>query len=397
MAAVHYKRAIMTEVDRLASLLGQKRDELLCDWRQQVRSLPTAKDLTDPTLNDHIPHLLDELIVALGTQSNETIPEALANMSAYSHGLQRLEEQYDIIEVVAEYNVFRGCIHDLSCDNDIILQGKPFHILNRVLDGAIGLAVQTYATQQALEVRKHREEYLSFVAHDLRTPLNAISMTASVLERPLKNGSETKIDTPSLIRILRSNVNTLSSLVANILKENTGLLIETATKIEPRMFELWALVEDIIHDLQPIAETDICSISNDVPYDVTVYGDANLLRRVFRNLISNAIKYTPHGEVKVGAMMRGDDGSVECWVKDTGAGIPEERLERVFQKLETDPDRDDGMGLGLAIVETFIKAHNGEITVESKPGVGSTFHFFLPGPPTLKAPIKFQASHSFSQ
>ncbi len=372
----------MLEFENLASLLETNREALLADWREQVRSLPTAQRLPDPTLNDHIPHLLNELIIAFTAKSEETIPEALANMSAYSHGLQRLDEQYDIMEVVAEYNVLRGCIHDLACEHDILLQGKPFHILNRVLDGAIGLAVQTYATQQALVVRKHREEYLSFVAHDLRTPLNAISMAASVLERQTKSESPSKIDSPSLIKILRSNVDTLSILVANILTENTGLLTETTTKIEPRQFGLWALIEALIKDLGPIAEANECALSNQVSLEVTVYGDANLLRRVFRNLISNAIKYTPKGEVTIGAMKRGDDGSAECWVTDTGAGIPQDRLETIFHKLETDPERDDGLGLGLAIVETFIKAHNGDVTVESKEGVGSTFHVFLPGPPT---------------
>jgi len=367
----------MTET--FAKLLESNREILLSEWRSQVRSLPAAKELSDPKLNDHIPYLLDELASAIRSQSDETIPEALANMSAYSHGLQRLAEQYDIAEVVAEYNVLRGCIHDLACENDIILQGKLFHILNRVLDGAIGLAVQTYATQQALEVRKHREEYLSFVAHDLRTPLNAISMVSSVFEHQVTSSRGPNIDAPSLLKILRNNVNTLSLLIANILKENTGRLNETTTKVEPRLFELWALVEDVIHELLPI-KADECILSNEVAYDVIVFGDAGLLRRVFRNLISNAVKYTPLGEVKVGAMKHGSEGAVECWVTDTGAGIPEERLDKIFQKLETDPNRNDGLGLGLSIVETFIKAHNGEVRVESKEGVGSKFHILLPGP-----------------
>jgi len=368
-------------IDKFAKLLESKRESLLSDWRRQVRSLPAAKDLSNPRLNDHIPNLLDELIKAFELQSDETIPEALANMSAYSHGLQRLGDQFDIAEVVAEYNVLRGCIHDLACENEIVLQGRLFHTINRVLDGAIGLAVQTYATQQALEVRKHREEYLSFVAHDLRTPLNAISMATSVLERQTTNNIGERIDSLSLLKILRSNVGTLSLLVANILKENTGLLTDTTTKVEPRLFELWAVVEDVVQEFLPIKASE-CSLSNEVGYEVIVFGDANLLKRVFRNLVANAVKYTPLGEVKVGAMKRGSEGAVECWVADTGAGIPAERLEKIFQKLETDPDRNDGLGLGLSIVETFIKAHNGEVTVESKEGIGSTFHILLPGPAT---------------
>ena len=72
-------------------------------------------------------------------------------------------------------------------------------------------------------------------------------------------------------------------------------------------------------------------------------------------------------------------GAIECAVKDTGEGIPPERIERVFDKLETDPDPErQGMGLGLAIVKQAVEAHNGTVTVESSSGVGTTFRFTLP-------------------
>jgi two-component system phosphate regulon sensor histidine kinase PhoR len=370
---------------KFANLIESQREALLEEWRRQVRSLPSAKDLSDPRLNDHIPNLLDELVTALRVQPDESIPHALANMSAYSHGLQRLDQQFDLAEMVAEYNVLRGCIHDLAFEHEVALQGNPFRVLNRVLDGAIGFAVQTYATQQALEVRKHREEYLSFVAHDLRTPLNTISMITTVIERQTLSSSAPSIETPVLLKILRNNIGTLSSLVTNILNENTGLLTDTTIKVEPRFFELWALVEDIVQNLLPLKGKE-CNLSNEVSYDVVVYGDANLLRRVFQNLVANAIKFTPVGEIKIGAMNRGGEGAVECWVTDTGAGIPEERLAVIFQKLQTDSDRNDGLGLGLSIVETFVKAHNGEVTVESKEGIGSKFHILLPGPTRPEQP-----------
>ena len=96
-------------------------------------------------------------------------------------------------------------------------------------------------------------------------------------------------------------------------------------------------------------------------------------------MIANAIKYTPHGEVVIGARPTGAGGSLECWVSDNGAGIPENRLEIIFDKMETDPEREGGTGLGLAIVKTFVEAHGGKVTVESQEGIGSTFRFTLPG------------------
>jgi two-component system phosphate regulon sensor histidine kinase PhoR len=110
-----------------------------------------------------------------------------------------------------------------------------------------------------------------------------------------------------------------------------------------------------------------------------VYADAGLLKRVFQNLIANAIRHSPQGEVIIGARKLSADG-VECWVMDTGTGISAEMLEKVFDKSETDSQMDEGsgLGLGLAIVKTFVEAHGGNVTVESKEGVGSTFRFTLP-------------------
>ena len=342
----------ISDLDKLAALIKQEQTVLLSQWRQQVKELPSAKHLDTPTLNDHIPGLLDELAVALRSRSDETIPEALCVGTPPAHGLQRVQDGFDIEEVVAEYNILRGCIHDLADTNGLRMQGKPFHILNCVLDGAIGLAVQTFATKRALEVQQRREEYLAFVAHDLRTPLNAISMAARILERTLPGQGATAGST-QMLKTLRRNVQQLEGLVGKVIEENTNLETEIGIKLERRAFDLWPLVESLIHDLHPIAGTGSTHLINKVPEDLVVHADAGLLRRVFQNLIANAITYTPRGEVTIGARELGLEGAVECWVSDNGAGIPEELIEKVFDPLETDPQKDGGLGLGLAIVKTF--------------------------------------------
>src|SRR5688572_20020754 len=146
-----------------------------------------------------------------------------------AHGLQRVQDGFDIEEVVAEYNLLRGCIHDLAQEEGLSLQGKPFHILNRVLDGAIGRAVQMFASQQALQVRQRREEYLAFVAHDLRTPLSAISLATRVLEmaNPAAGASAAHAQ---MFKTLRRNVQHLDGLVGKVIEENTSHLSETGIK-----------------------------------------------------------------------------------------------------------------------------------------------------------------------
>ena len=368
---------IISDLGKLADLIQRDREALLSRWREQVEELPSARNLDVPTLNDHIPDLIDELATALQEKSDETIPEALYSGSPPVHGLQRVGDGFDIEEVVAEYNILRGCIHDLASENGLTLQGKPFRILNRVLDASIGIAVKTFADAVALEVRHRREDYLAFLAHDLRTPLSAIAMTTNVLERILPVAENGSTHT-QLFKTLHRNVQQVRGLVHKIIEENTKLLPEQEVKLVRRELDLWPLVESLIQDLDTLASGKNTRLTNQIPYEIVAFADAGLLRRVLQNLIANALDYTPGGEVVIGARKRTPEGSVECWVSDNGAGIPHERLDKVFDKAETDPGKQGGTGLGLAVVKAFVEAHDGTVSVESKEGTGSTFRFTLP-------------------
>lgn len=364
------------DLDQLCALVRREREALLARWRERVRQLPSAQHLDAPTLNDHVPRLIEELARAFETRSDETIAEALRAGSSSAHGSQRVLDGYDIEEVVAEYNILRGCVHDLAEANGVHMQGESFHILNRVLDGAIGLAVATFATQRALDIQQRREEYLAFVAHDLRTPLNAIAMAARVLE--LKSAATNDADAALMIKALRRNARQLEELVTKVLEENRNVQTEIGVKLERRTFDLWPLVEALVHDLHPVAGTASTSIVNRVPDDLVVFADASLARRIFQNLIANAIAYTPRGVVHVGAQTNVTDGTVECWVSDNGSGIPAELLSKIFEKGEGDPERPASTGLGLAIVKTFVEAHGGTVNARSDEGRGTTVRFTLP-------------------
>ena len=367
-------------LDELARLIDSHRDALLATWRAQVRELPSAQNLDAPTLNDHIPDLLAELTAALREGSRETIADALLEASPPAHGLQRVKDAFDIEEVVAEYNILRGCIHDLAEAHGLNMQGRPFRVLNRVLDGAIGAAVESFATQKALEVQQRREEYLAFVAHDLRTPLNAIALSGRALGVLLNRVDTEMPEARRMIKTLDRNVHHLETLVEKVIEENENLETEVGVKLERRQCDLWPLVEGLIHDLHPVAGTDSTRLTNAVNEDCVVFADASLLRRILQNLIANAIAYTPRGEVIIDAREKGAAGDVEIEVRDNGEGISPEHCLTVFDKHDSDPDRDGGLGLGLAIVKTFVEAHDGLVSVESQLGVGTTFRFTLPGP-----------------
>ena len=290
----------MSELADLAALIIDGRDGVLKSWRAQVRALPSARGLDVPTLNDHIPGLLVELGAALLAGQDVPIAEALLNASPTAHGLQRVQDDFDIEEVVAEYNVLRGCIHDLAGEHGVTLQGQPFHIINRVFDHAIGVALQTYATQKALEVRQRREEYLAFVAHDLRTPLNAIALVARIIEQTMP-GLDASGRAAQMVNALHRNVAQLEKLVGKVLEENTHLQTEIGIRLERRELYLWPLVEALVHDLFPVAGTGSTQVINDIPEDLVVFADADLLKRIFQNLLANAIRYTPRGRILITA------------------------------------------------------------------------------------------------
>ena len=379
------------DLNRLAALIKQEREDLLARWRQAVRRLPGAQDLDQPTLTDHIPALLEELSEALRLHDEARPMEVRLEDNPQAHGVQRLRVGFDLTEVVSEYNMLRDCLQDLAERHGLSLVGQAGHIINRVLDEAIGLAVSAYAEEKAEELQQRREEHLAFVVHDLRTPLAAIAMAARALEKKL-SGAIADDEFAMLLKTLLRNARRLEELVKQVVQEATRLDTDvnaaSPLKLERRELDLWPLVQRLIDDLSPLADAAGARLINAVPADCAVYADASLLTQVFQNLLANAINYTPHGEITVGAKevgANGTGGKVECWVQDTGAGIPAERLGNVFDKLETDRAEQSGMGLGLAIVKQFVEAHGGTVSVESTPGAGTTFRFTLPAQESIAA------------
>jgi len=368
--------ATSQDISNLAVLIRRDGELLLTRWRQQVKQLPSAKHLDVPTINDHIPDLLKDLADAFDIRSDATMADALQDGTPPAHGVQRVEDGFDIAEVVAEYNILRDCIYELAEANGLILQGTSFQILNRIFDKAIGLAVQSFADERATELQRRREDYLAFVAHDLRTPLSAISLATDLLEM-LHPAEDAEGEAMQMVTTLQRNVRNLQAMVEKILEENIHLATESGVNVVHRSFDLWPLVVSCAQALKPLADSGSTVLINRVPIELVVFADAELVRRILQNLISNAITYTRGGEVRIGAEATAD-GTVVCWVSDTGAGIPADKLPKVFAKGEGDPAKEGSSGLGLAIVKSFIEAHGGTVAIESEVGKGSTIRFTLP-------------------
>lgn len=365
---------VVNSAHALADLFQKCHTQLIAHWRKQARLLPSAQQLDHLALTDHIPDLVAEITRDLALNREEAISISHMKGSPPVHGVQRYHDGFDLPEVVAEYHVLRDAFQSIAERHDMIVTGDAARTINRRIDEAIGLAVEAFAAQQAMEHKKREREHLSFIAHDLRTPLNAIGLVNQEIEHCVNEKNLGEIG--ELIAIVRRNLQNLEMLVKRVMETNMQPLGEGgAFHPERRIFDLWPLAQRLIYDLSPLAAKDGITVRNLVPRTLSVDADAGLIAQAFQNLLGNAFKYAARGCVVISAQEK--DGAVTCAVQDDGAGIPPEMLPKIFDKLETDPSK-DGAGLGLAIVKQIVEAHGGIVTVESTLGAGAVFRFTLP-------------------
>lgn len=224
-------------------------------------------------------------------------------------------------------------------------------------------------------LQRMRSQFLANVSHELRTPIFSIQ---GYLET-LLNGA---MDDPKVNKhfLQKANQNTVN--LSNLLNDLIDIsMIESGEmRMSYRYFDINIFIQSIISEFIPIAEEkNIKLIFNPAKEGLQVFGDKDKLRQVFVNLLQNAIKYTDDGSIEV--LLEEDKKFVNITIKDTGIGIPEEDLNRVFERFyRVDKARSravGGTGLGLAIVKHIIEAHNSKIIVQSRLGEGSTFSFKL--------------------
>jgi len=357
-----------------------RKDALMAEWRDRVLDIPEARQLDKPTLNDMMPRLLDELVLALSGREHPSVLEAPHAEAPKLHGLERLHAGYNIVEVVAEYTILQELLFELSEQQAIDISGEPTRIITRLFGRAIAAAVDTFAREKTVEIQQKREEHFSFVVHDLRTPLGAMETAVAVLKQALPRDVNSG-QVARMLGILERNGQRLHALLKRTSHEQQRVILAThETAPERREFDLWPLVERLFADIQPVMTHAEVRLVNEVPIDLVVFADSLMLSQIFQNLISNALRYTTRGQIRIGAeRLEGGHGhSVRCWVADTGCGIEQNRIGRIFEKLESDRLHEGGLGLGLSIVKQLVEAHGGSVTVDSEVGRGSTFFFTIP-------------------
>jgi signal transduction histidine kinase len=230
------------------------------------------------------------------------------------------------------------------------------------------------------ETDRLRRELVSNVSHDLRTPL--ASMHGYVETLLIKNDSLTTEERHHYLEITRKHTNRLVKLVGDLFELSK---LDSAT-VHPALefFSLAELLQDVTQEFELEAqEKDISLEVHPRPEASVVHADIGLMQRVLENLIRNALNYTPRGG-SINISLDNRPGSVAVMVADTGCGIAEEDLERVFDRFYRSEQQDNAhtnsAGLGLAIVRRILELHGSRITVTSEVNRGTCFEFALPVP-----------------
>jgi len=249
-------------------------------------------------------------------------------------------------------------------------------------EGALGVFFDITRTERLELVR---QEFLSNVSHELRTPLTSIMAFVETLERGAKEDPES---CQRFLSIIRKNASRMHSLIDDILELTA---IEGGhIRLRPETIDLSELVSEVCASLTNQADARNITLRNNVAPGVMVYADLGRLEQMLTNLVDNGIKFSHEdGTVSISYQSGARD---RILVKDQGDGIPAQHLERLFERFyRVDRARSRGLGgtgLGLAIVKHLALLHQGEVTVESELGKGSTFILHLPKNPSISADTK---------
>ena len=257
--------------------------------------------------------------------------------------------------------------------------------------GGVQAAVAVFYDITELEmVDRMRRDFVINVSHELRTPLTAIQgYTETLLDGAIDEAENNR----RFLRIIRQNSERLAQLTSD-------LMALSQIEVKAREFSfLPHKVNELLIQAADALQTEtrkkqIRITIEPVQEDLQVDCDSEAIRQVLLNLMDNATKYTSQGgSINIGAFLDGDD--VCFFVRDTGIGIPQEHIPRLFERFyRVDKARSralGGTGLGLAIVKHLVLAHDGQVSVESEVGKGSTFYFQIPASAAREPAVLRQA------
>lgn len=281
--------------------------------------------------------------------------------------LRKSEEQYRNLSSVLEMKVKE--------------RTTELETLNKLLHKELQVRVQAEkalkkSEEQLLELNATKDKFFNIVAHDLKNPFTSLLGSSELLYQNIQNFNSDNISRLALI--LNDSARSGYAILQNLLdwsRSQTGML-----EIRPETFDLWKLVDEIIHDIELFSINKQIAVISEIEKDISIQADKNMTSTILRNLVSNAIKFSyRNAKIIIGANKAGKH--VEVFVRDFGTGIGKSDISKLFRIDSRFSNRgtenEQGTGLGLKLCSEFVQKQGGRIWVESIENKGSCFYFTL--------------------
>jgi hypothetical protein len=385
-------------------LLRDKINVITDNWVtavRQDRQIESADNLSRTAIQDHIPLLLEAMVTVIFRSQESEIQPILE--ASWNHGVLRATQGFDPTEIVREYCLLRQVI--FSTLETELLQAKPleicrvFRLIDATVDEAISQCFKSYVHERLREleqlhsqlqlnnqeltrlVRANQDKF-SHLAHEFKNPLTSIIGYSDLFLRQERKSSQVKdnfTNIEHIERVLR-NGRHLLHLVNDALE--VSRYQEGGMKLQVAPTSIRFLVNSVVEMLEPSVREKQLEIIVDcdrAPDEIKT--DSLRLQQIITNLVSNALRYTHEGKVKLICESQ-DSDKWALIVSDTGIGISAENKELIFNPYYRVSNEKaylpESTGLGLAIVEQLVQLLKGKIEVVSHVGVGSTFTVTFP-------------------
>lgn len=387
-----------------SQLLVDKINAIVKNWVEAVRldrQISSADDLTHSAIRDHIPDVLKAMATVLSQSQDSDLQSIVHN--SWEHGVLRASQGFAPTEIAREYRLLRQVIFS-TLEADLLLGTvrevmRVYGAIDATIDEAIAQCFKSYVDERLQEIQqlqsqaeltnqeltrllKANQDNVSQLAHELKNPLNSIIGYSELILRSSSKNPEVQDTVPHLEHIERVVRNGRQLL--RLINDTLEISRYEAGKmhLNPVATDVRSLIDDVFKMLEPLANTKELELRVDcdrAPKEVVT--DSLRLQQIVTNLLSNAIRYTESGTVRLTCEILSD----KQWsiaVTDTGIGIaPEDHLrifEPFFRAGNSDTPVPDSTGLGLAIVSQLVKLMQGKIELVSQVGAGSTFTIILP-------------------